>query len=138
APIACALYYAHGDRVTEMMVTTTFGTSLADIADMSVFGQANPGLPSSEFAKLNRAPIMHTGHVAVEAVWELDQSGFAPDIERWGLHAWPERGPLPVVSFFHPVMAQKIASSKISGTVHIHNGNSTGFLTCRIYEGRLV
>jgi hypothetical protein len=92
----------------------------------------------AEFAKLNGASVIHTGRVAVEAFREVDRSGFVPDIERWVLHAWPEKEPLPVVGFLHPLIAAKIAGAKISGTVHVHNGSSTGFLTCRVYEGRMV
>jgi hypothetical protein len=55
-PIASALYYAHGDRVIEIMLTTTPGTSLADIADMSVFGPANRACPARSSQSLTELP----------------------------------------------------------------------------------
>lgn len=113
-PIAGALYSAQGSRVTELMMTTVPGTKLTDVADMSIFGAARPGISPSEFAKRYGGPVLHTGHAAVEASFEIDSSPLLPDIEAFVLRATPAPR-LLVDRFFHPMVAEKIRRANLSG-----------------------
>jgi hypothetical protein len=63
APIAQTMYYAQGSRVTELFVTTVPGTKLSDVADMTVFQGALPGLSGDEFRTKHGEASIRTGQV---------------------------------------------------------------------------
>ncbi len=136
-PIKSVMYYAHGSRVTEVFIVTAPGTKLSDIADMSLFGTTVPGLTPAQFQLRYGTASVRTARTLVTP-WVEQETSSGATLTRLTLRAKPEPAVLAVADVFHRAIAGRILSADLTGTVHIHNGTSTAFLTCQIDRGRVI
>ena len=137
SPIKSVTYCAHGPRVTEVYIVTAPGTKLSDIADMSLFGSTVPGLTPAQFQLRYGTESVRTARTLVTP-WVEQETSSGATLTRLTLRAKPEPAGLAVTDVFHRAIAARILSAELTGTVHIHNGSSTGFLTCHIDRGRVI
>jgi len=131
------MYYSHGSRVTELFIMTTPGTKLSDIADMSLFGDVAPGLTPAQFQRQYGAPSVRTTRTLV-IPWVEQETSSGATVTRLTLRATPSPAGLAVKDVFHRAVAGRILSADLTGSVHIHNGSSTGFLSCEIARGQVI
>ncbi len=135
-PVSEFLTVSRRGRPVDVIVSTTTGTRLADVAEMCVFGDYTVGTSARDVVAATGQSTFTRGSFQITTVIERHHSGtLYHDIPFVYARPTPESGALLLSHCVARPIADHIARLRYTGSFYIHNGDHSGNLTITVQDG---